>query len=394
MEESPSKETVDSSRLEALRGEIDAIDAELCALLERRFAVTEDIGKTKAKLGRNLVDQTRETIVLERVAARLKADSSRGFILNIFKSLMKESVEHQQQVLSENCELKPKPSPFPVVYAIGVGLVGGAMCRAIKSVFPRTLIHAMDPFEEQSAIRNSEIFESSESELNKEVIAQSSLIIISCPPVVSLRVLEEIAPLVGSGQIVIDMASVKQPICKLAEELNLNGAEFIGVHPFFGNEKKGFVNSSSVIVRGRNICLVPTSKSSSESVEKLTSWFSDMELSVFVTDACSHDQTVAMTSHILQLFSSALGAIIYDELISAGKEPQLVLSGGALASSARLMSSQSEMWRQITALNEVEISKTVAKLISLLGQLQSKEFADFEQVFDKAGRVRESLENR
>ncbi|MBX9723668.1 MAG: prephenate dehydrogenase/arogenate dehydrogenase family protein, partial [Candidatus Obscuribacterales bacterium] len=294
MEETPIKETIDSAKLEALRGEIDAIDAELCALLERRFAVTEDIGKTKAKLGRKLIDQTRETIVLERVSGKLSDDSSRLFILNIFKSLMKESVEHQQKVLSENCDLMHKEASFPVVCAIGVGLIGGALCRAIKSTFPLSVIHAIDPFEDLNAMSNSEIFETCDSVLNKDTIARASIIVISSPPLASLKVLQEIAPLVGPGQLIIDVGSVKKAICSFAEDLNLNGAEFIGVHPFFGNEKQGFANSSSVVIRGRTICLVPTSKSKRESVEKLVSWFSEMELKVFVTDACSHDETVAM----------------------------------------------------------------------------------------------------
>jgi monofunctional chorismate mutase len=88
-----------NEQLDSIRTEIDQIDAQLTALLERRFALTEAIGKTKMRLGMKIKDELREQEVLERVSRGLSADKSKNHILSVFKVLIQESVEQQRSTV-------------------------------------------------------------------------------------------------------------------------------------------------------------------------------------------------------------------------------------------------------------------------------------------------------
>lgn len=385
-------ESTTQDNLEVLRSEIDEIDLELAALLARRFELSQEIGRTKTKLGRKLVDESREQLVLDRVSRAIPNDNrdSRDFILRVFKSLMKESLEHQEQTIASEESRNRSERLFPNVCVIGAGLIGGALARQIKSTFPNTNLFAVELAEFLPELQESNIFQECSAELNKSIVEKASLILLACPPDVSLSVLKDLAPLLSPGQVVVDLCSVKTNICQLAEELDLNGAEFVGGHPFFGTEKSGFSNSAEVTVAGKTICLVPTARSSELLLARLRLWFSSMDLKVFVSDAESHDSTVAMTSHLIQLIASSLGELIHDELLENGKSDHLALSGGALAGLSRLMSSRPDMWAQISDQNRERISRSAEKLIARLNDLV-KNPESFENTFAKAAEVRALL---
>jgi len=58
-----------TTRLDDLRAEIDAIDAQLVELLNRRARLGLEAGRAKARAGRPVADPEREREVLSRVAA-------------------------------------------------------------------------------------------------------------------------------------------------------------------------------------------------------------------------------------------------------------------------------------------------------------------------------------
>lgn len=55
--------------LAPLRQEIDQIDAQLVALLARRFALTDEVGRLKKQHALPAVDATREAAQMQRIAA-------------------------------------------------------------------------------------------------------------------------------------------------------------------------------------------------------------------------------------------------------------------------------------------------------------------------------------
>jgi chorismate mutase len=60
---------VSQERLDQLRGEIEALDAELVRLVEQRRALVIEVGAIKKALGLPVLDPTREAAVVRRAAA-------------------------------------------------------------------------------------------------------------------------------------------------------------------------------------------------------------------------------------------------------------------------------------------------------------------------------------
>ncbi len=357
------------SRIQYLRMEIDSLDNKLTQLLLARFELAKAIADEKDKAGLPIRDGSREQALLERISGLIAEQETKEFISEIFKEIMEQSVAFQLSLKKKETQFVRTENSFPNICIIGAGLIGGALARQIKSCNPESEINAIDRKENVESLRRSALFESVEAGVEPDLIKKASLVVIACSPERSLDILSGIAAHLSSGQIVMDVCSTKAQICSLAEQLDLNGAEFIGGHPFFGSEKQGFVASADVELDQKTFCLVPTSKSSDFSLARLRGWLSSMNFQVFSTNANLHDKTVALTSHLIQLFASALGSAIFEELVVTGEDDHLILSGGAFAGLSRLMNSPSAMWQEVVGQNSGEILRLSQSVFSKIMQM-------------------------
>ena len=65
--------------LEQARAEIDAVDAQLAALFERRMAAVLSVAQYKQAHGLPIFDAAREAVVLEKAAARIRNAALRPY---------------------------------------------------------------------------------------------------------------------------------------------------------------------------------------------------------------------------------------------------------------------------------------------------------------------------
>jgi chorismate mutase len=75
----PATGTTDAdaaAQIGELRGEIDACDAEIIALVQRRLAISQQIGKVRAASGGTRLNLSREQQVLSRFRAALGRDGA------------------------------------------------------------------------------------------------------------------------------------------------------------------------------------------------------------------------------------------------------------------------------------------------------------------------------
>lgn len=352
-----SEETeLTNKTLSCLRTEIDQIDTTLAQLLSRRFDIAASIGEEKSRQNIPVQDREREITVLAK-ATESASFTHRESVRRVFERIIEQSVQ-----LQEVRKRSGQPT-FSSVAIIGTGLIGGALARRIREVeiqADHTVITALDLPEKLEKCKESQLFDLCTSEL-ATAVQSSDLVILSAPPETNIELLEKIAPLLHQGQIVIDVSSVKEPICNAARGLELNGAEFIGGHPFFGTEHSGFEHSELVTVNGRTFCLVPES-TLTDTQEQVASWLEWLGLNVVVCDAQTHDLVVARTSHLIQLFALMAGTFIYNDIVEHGNGAALILSGGGLATLARLMGSPAGIWSQIFHQNGKQMQNLLSEI--------------------------------
>ena len=80
--------------LSQLREKIDAVDAQLTALLKERMALSADVAECKAAAGIAVCDPARETAILEKVAAVCPE------AVPVYRAILEASRAKQQEILN------------------------------------------------------------------------------------------------------------------------------------------------------------------------------------------------------------------------------------------------------------------------------------------------------
>src|ERR1700741_1889886 len=101
----------------------------------------------------------------------------------------------------------------------------------------------------------------------------------------------------------------------------------------------------------------------SAAARNFRNWLDRLGARTVVLDADEHDRIVARTSHVPQLASTALAAVL------AGT-PHLEVSGSGLADMTRPALSSSDLWRDILATNSDHIEKALGVYIQELEHLR------------------------
>ena len=85
-------------RLEESRKQIDEIDSEIVALLNRRALVSRHIGELKTRAGLPVADSEREEVVLRKVVRDNAGDIDAGSLIRIYREVLKESRRIQTSI--------------------------------------------------------------------------------------------------------------------------------------------------------------------------------------------------------------------------------------------------------------------------------------------------------
>lgn len=369
-----------------LRHKIDRIDSDLSKLLVERFSLAQKIGDLKAEAKLPVLDNLREKEVLQRAASAADDPASKQALETVFNVIMEQSRTIQSQIKNE----KNKSLTFPTVLVIGVGLIGGSLIRQINKLLPETSIFGCDEAVKLLPAFEAGLIDKGDSNF-RNLLHEASLIVLASNPKTNLKLLKAIAPFLKRGQVVMDVTSTKVPICKLAEQLDLNEAEFIGGHPFTGSEKQGFEASSEIKIDGSAFCLTPMSKSSEVSVGRVSRWLADLNFRVEVMDAKSHDAVAARVSHLVQLIAVALGSSIKDSLSEDELAAISGISGKTFRELRRLMNSPADMWNEIFQQNGSEIIRSLSdlrvKLLEIENAIELSDQLKLAEHFENAAEI-------
>ena len=92
-----------------IRKDIDAVDGEIARLLQKRFALTDEIGKLKGNCGQSVTDASREKVVTNRLKNILAEDTGSALdcekeVLSIYKKIFSLS-KNRQRIFSKKFAL-------------------------------------------------------------------------------------------------------------------------------------------------------------------------------------------------------------------------------------------------------------------------------------------------
>ncbi|MDO5435836.1 MAG: chorismate mutase [Clostridia bacterium] len=84
--------------LEEYRTDLDVLDAELVALLEKRMGISRNIGAAKRAANIPIYQPEREQLILKKVTALVKDSGNGEGVRNVYRTIFAESREIQMQI--------------------------------------------------------------------------------------------------------------------------------------------------------------------------------------------------------------------------------------------------------------------------------------------------------
>ncbi len=275
---------------------------------------------------------------------------------------------------------------------IGLGLIGGSICRAVRRKCPSTTLVGVDrPQVLQLAHRERVIDRGYQPEELAQACAGADLIVIATPITAAMTLLETLPPVLSHPTLVTDVCSLKSDIMALAQRtFTQTPAVFIGGHPMAGSEKPGLQHADPFLFENAMYVLTTLPNTPERAVHNLGNFLHTLGAHVVLMDAETHDRIAAAVSHLPQILAVTLMNYVADK---NEKNPMVLkMAAGGFRDMTRIASSPYEIWKDIIRGNRRRILDEIDGLLSALHQMRDKiATQDLADEFQRAARHRLSI---
>jgi prephenate dehydrogenase len=279
---------------------------------------------------------------------------------------------------------------------VGTGLIGASVGLALKASGFRGEVLGLDASgaELETALAVGAI---DVPLLSRDAVlgCGADVFVLATPVLPILDWMQLLAPVLGEGQLVTDVGSTKREIAALAAKLfNQPGrARFLPGHPMAGKESGGAALAEATLFAGATWLFTPASDGGCENTLELE-WYgavSGFGAQVRDLDAERHDEVCAWVSHLPQMLSTALAALLQDTFAAdaEGMAAVQAIGGRALRETTRLGASPYSMWRDIAMTNTENVAATLLALEQRLTHIRENlKTPELREEFATANRFR------
>ena len=178
-------------------------------------------------------------------------------------------------------------------------------------------------------------------------VADADLLILAGPPAATVEALARI----DTPALVTDISSVKSPIVDAARRLQ----RFVPGHPMAGSASTGPEHASAHLFQGATWVLCDDLANSGD-IERMKEIVGSLGANPVVMDAASHDERVALVSHLPRLLASILIQMAEDNPGAAQ------LSAGSFRDLTRVAGSDPDWWSEILIANKRALDRTIDQI--------------------------------
>jgi prephenate dehydrogenase len=264
------------------------------------------------------------------------------------------------------------------VLIVGTGLIGASAGLALRAAgFDGEIIGTGPTEETLKTAQALGAIDSWRTRDDADSVAQVSDVILLAGPVLSiLDWMQRLAPSLGKHQLVTDVGSTKLQIAELAAKLGYNQpgkASFLPGHPMAGKESGGAALAEASLFQNAMWLFTPAGDATPSALEtKWRQWVAKFGARTMDLDPARHDEICAWVSHLPQMLSTALAALLEETFGSdpARREEIAAIGGRALRETTRLGASPYSMWRDIAISNTEPIAATLHALEQRLAHVR------------------------
>jgi len=245
---------------------------------------------------------------------------------------------------------------------IGLGLIGGSMCRAYHEKGHTVLGADIDEvtlgWAKLSGIINDKLDDSN--------IGTCDLLLIAILPDAASKWLMENSSKISSNTLVIDLCGNKRQICETGFELaKKHGYTFAGGHPMAGSHKSGIKNSRGDMFNGATMIIVPHTHDDIALFDRIKQAMQPAGFGKFTfTTAENHDQMIAFTSQLAHVVSNAY-------IKSPRSHTHDGMSAGSYRDLTRVAWLDENMWSKLFLANRDNLISEISFLIDSLNEYKA-----------------------
>jgi prephenate dehydrogenase len=225
------------------------------------------------------------------------------------------------------------------VAIIGVGLIGGSIGLALRArgLAARVIGVGRDEARLAEGVQLGAI-DAATTDARRGV-AEAEVVVV-CTPV--SRIADDVRTAAESGPegvLITDAGSTKRGIVEAVERHTRARATFVGGHPIAGSERKGVEHADPGLFEGRPCVLTPTAQTPPDRLRQARGFWARLGCRVLETDPATHDEILALTSHLPHAVAAALAATVPVEALE--------MAAGAYRDGTRVAGSDAALWAAI-----------------------------------------------
>ena len=251
------------------------------------------------------------------------------------------------------------------IIVVGLGLIGGSFCKAIKAY---TEHHVIGMDADDTALDMAISMEAVDEVIpvsRPDLLSRGDLTIVAIPPRSIVDFLLEKKDYFKKGSIVTDVCGVKEYIVNsVGGPLREAGVEFIGAHPMAGTEYAGFAFSKKDMFENASYLLTPTEETDRDKLLVLKKLAYTLGFKrVVETTPQRHDEAIAYTSQLAHIISNSY-------IRSSTLEKEKGFSSGSFLDMTRVARLDENIWCDLFLLNKGNLINEIDQITEHIGDLR------------------------
>lgn len=264
------------------------------------------------------------------------------------------------------------------VAIIGTGLIGGSLGMALRAAGAAEEVAGFDLDQAtlQKALARGAVTTVGASA--RDAARGADFVFVATPVGTIAAAAYEIAAEVAPNTVVTDVGSTKSSVVAAVGD-KVGSGHFIGGHPIAGSEQEGIDAADAGIFAGAYWILTPTPATDPSAYSGLVRLLGKLGVKVLSLDAARHDETVALSSHLPQVISSAF--MSFAAAVASDQQGLPILAAGGFRDLTRIAASSPSLWVGILKENNAALQQLLAGFVDVLGTVaDSLGREDWEQV--------------
>ncbi len=233
---------------------------------------------------------------------------------------------------------------------VGTGLIGGSVGFDLRAAGWHVSAHDVDSTVAESAVAMGAA--------DRAGFDDTSDLVVVASPVGSVADLAADA-LARTSAVVTDVGSTKAEICA-----QVTDPRFVGGHPMAGSEQDGIAGAREGLFEGAMWVLTPTMTTDQDAFARVRSVVRALGAETIALPPASHDEIVALVSHVPHLTAATLMNVA--DGASIEHRALLRLAAGGFRDMTRISAGQPTIWPDICLANQSAIVEGLDTLIDAL----------------------------